>query len=367
MPLDVWMRILDRYVLMEFVRSFLIALAVLAVVFFIADYLRGVWDADVTPFILFKYGAFQLPMIICQMVPPAAMLATSVTLSSLNRKNELTAIHASGIGLGHVSLLIFGAIFISCCLTLVTYDRVVPPLAKRRTAFYWRVIKNRPDFTVDIKTSKIWYRSKNYIYNLRVYDASTSTIHGIGIYFFDNSFRLVQHVEAQTARYDEKKSEWELHDGMLTIFPEGQSFPLSKHFGDKRLMLPETPKDFIEIEHQVETLRLKELLTFIHRNKEAGLKTNAYEVDFHSRIAISFIPLIMGLLAIPYSVRPKRQGGLGKDLAICLGWIFSYWLLFSLCISLGRSGAVTPWMSVWAPCALFFCAAIVLVLKGRTA
>lgn len=360
------MRILDRYILFEFVRNFLIALAILTVVFFIADYLRGVWDAEVSPFVLFKYGAFQLPMIICQMVPPAAMLGTSVTLSMLSRKNELTAIHASGIGLSHIGMLIFGAIFISCCFTLVTYDRIVPPLARKRTAYYWRVIKNRPDFTVDIKTSKIWYRSKNYIYNLRVYDNATSTIHGLGIYFFDNKFRLIQHVEAKTAHYDNQKKEWDLHDGMLTIFPEGQSFPLSKHFADKRLTLPETPKDFLEIEHQVETLRLKELRTFIRRNKDAGLNTKAYEVDFHSRIAISFIPLIMGLLAIPYSIRPKRQGGLGKDLAICLGWIFSYWLLFSVCLSLGKSGAVTPWMAVWAPSVAFFCAAIALVLRGRT-
>jgi lipopolysaccharide export system permease protein len=294
------------------------------------------------------------------------MLGTAVTLSLLNRKNELTAIHASGIGLTYVSALIFGAIFIACCLTLVMYDRVVPPLARYKTMYYWHVIKNRPDFTMDIKTSKIWYRSKNYIYNLRVYDKKTATIQGIGIYFFDSNFKLVQHVEAQAAKYDEKNREWDLHEGMLTIFPENTAFPLSKHFDEKRLTLPETPKDFLEIEKQVETLRLKDLWTFIRRNKEAGLDTKTYEVDLHSRMAVSFIPLIMGLLAIPYSVRPKREGGLGKDLAVCIAWIFSYWLLFSLSLSLGRSGALEPVIAVWVPCALFFAAAIALVLRGRT-
>jgi lipopolysaccharide export system permease protein len=361
------MRILDRYIITEFARSFLLALIGLALIFFLADYLRGVFDADVRPIVLFKYSALQLPNIICQMVPPAAMLGTAVTLSLLNRKNELTAIHASGIGLTHVSFLIFGAIFIACCFTLVAYDRIVPPLARLRTAYYWKVIKGRNDFSMDIKTSKIWYRSKNYIYNLRVYDKRTATIQGIGIYFFDDHFHLVQHVEAETARYDTPRSEWYLKNGMLTIFPDGSAFPLSKHFEEKRLTLPETPKDFLEIERQVDTLRLKELRTFIRRNKEAGLDTKAYEVDFHSRIAVSFIPLIMGLLAIPFSVRPKRQGGLGKDMATCVGWIFSYWLLFSLSLSLGRSGAISPWMSVWGPSVLFFLAAVSLVVRGRVA
>lgn len=360
------MRILDRYILFDFIRYFLIALSALVAVFFIADYLRGVWDADVGPMVLFKYGAYNLPLIICQMVPPAAMLGTAVTLSMLNRKNELTAIHAAGIGLTHVSMLIFGAIFIACCFTLVIYDRVVPPLARQRTLYYWHVIKNRPDFTMDIKTSKIWYRSKNYIYNLRVYDKKTSTIQGIGIYFFDSNFSLVQHVEAQTARYDETNNQWQLNNGMLTVFPENSSFPLSKHFEEKRLTLPETPKDFLEIEKQVETLRIKDLAAFINRNKEAGLDTKAYEVDLHARVAMSFIPLIMGLLAVPYSVRPKRQGGLAKDLSVCLGWIFSYWLLFSLSLSLGRSGAIAPSLAVWVPSGLFFMAAVTLVVRGRT-
>lgn len=360
------MRIIDRYILLEFVRYFLVSLAALVLVFFIAEYLRGAWDTEAGALTMLKYNLYEVPHTLCRMVPPAAMLGTAVTLSLLNRKNELTAIHASGIGLVHVSTLIFGAIFIACCLTLVIYDRVVPPMARNKTLYYWHVIKNRPDFTMDIKTSKIWYRSKNYIYNLRAYNKKTATIQGIGIYFFDRNFKLAQHIEAQTAHYDEQANEWDLRDGMLTVFPESSSFPLSKHFAEKRLTLPETPKDFLEIEKQVETLRLKDLWTFIKRNREAGLDTKTYEVDLHSRMAVSFIPLIMGLLAVPYSVRPKREGGLGKDLAVCTGWIFSYWLLFSLSLSLGRSGALEPAVAVWVPCALFFAAAVFLVSKGRT-
>lgn len=357
------MRILDRYILGEFVRNFLLAVLVLTLVFFLADYLRGVWDASVSALVLLKYGAFQLPQIFCQMVPPAAMAGTLITLSLLNRKNELTAIQASGVSIAHVAFLIFGVLFIASCLTLVTYDRVVPPLARQRLVYFWKEIKGRSDFTLDIKTSKIWYRSKNYIYNLRLYNKETSTIQGFGIYFFDDKFRLVQHVEAEKARYD--KGEWEMKDGMLTIFPDGDAFPLSKHFDEKRLKLPETPGDFLEIEKQVETLRLKDLAGFIRRNKEAGIDTKAYEVDLHARLAISFIPLVMGLLAIPYSTRPRRQGGLAKDVIICVAWIFAYWLLFSIALSLGRSGAVTPWVSAWMPSMLFLTAAVGLVLKGR--
>ena len=184
------MKIIDRYILFDFVRNLLIALFSLTLIFFIADYLRGVWDAEVSPIVLLKYTAFQIPHVICQMVAPSSMLATMITLSLLNRKNELTAIHASGIGLTYIGFLIFGAIFIACCCTLMLYDRVVPPLARAKTLYYWKEIKKRDDFTLDIKTSRIWYRSKGYIYNLRAYDKNTATIQGLGIYYFDSGFNL---------------------------------------------------------------------------------------------------------------------------------------------------------------------------------
>ncbi len=360
------MRILDRMILIEFVKNLLVALFALTIVFFFAEYLRGVWDEEVPALVLLKYNTLLLPAIFSQMLPPAAMMSTMVTLSLMNRKNELTAIHASGVGLGHISFLIFGAIFIFCCLTLVVQDRIIPPLAYKRTVYYWQVIKKRTDFTLDIKTSKIWYRSKNFIYNLKLYDKSTSTIKGIGVFYFNDDFILQQHIEAQTARYDEDKGIWDLRDGMLTVFPGRNQFPLSKPFKEKKLNLPETPKDFLEIEKQVDTLRLRELLGFISRNKEAGLDTKSYEVDFHSRIAISFVALVMGLLAIPYCVKPKRQGGIGKDIAICAGWIFAYWLSFSISLSLGRSGVLVPSLAVWTIPTLFLALSCFLVFRVRS-
>ena len=39
---------------------------------------------------------------------------------------------------------------------------------------------------------------------------------------------------------------------------------------------------------------------------------------------MSFIPLVMALLVVPYSIRPRRQGAVGKDVSICIGLIMVY-------------------------------------------
>jgi lipopolysaccharide export system permease protein len=334
-------------------------LVMLSLIFFVAEFLRG--ESETTAAKLLMYNAYQLPATLVQMTAPAAMMATMVTLSMLNRKNELVAMQACGVGIFHISFLIFGMIFIVCCTTLVISDRVLPPLAKKRTAFLWREIKGRKDFSLDIKSSKIWYRSKNFIYNLKTYDRATSSIQGFGVYFFDDNFSLKQHIEAKEAHFS--SGEWILKEGMVSVFPSAKEFPLSKHFTEKKIKLPDKPEDFGEIERQVDTLRLKDLWLFIKRNRASGLKTDSYEVDFHSRVSLSFIPMVMSLLVIPYAIRPRRQGGFGRDISLCIAWILVYWIMFSISLSLGRSGAARAWLAVWSPSALFLGASIMQILK----
>lgn len=358
------MKILDRYLLKEFTRNFLLSCIGLSFVFFISEYLRGIWNEEVPATLLLKYTSMHIPLIFCQMVPPSSMLSTMITLSSLNKRSELTAMHASGISLFYISSLFLFVILIFCIFTLVIYDRIVPLLEKQRTLYYYQVIKGRKDFSLDIKASKIWYKSKNYIYNIQTFDKSKNLISGFGVYLFDESFHLEQHIEAKSASYNENGF-WTLKNGALTIFPVDKDFPISVFFEKKDFYLPESPNDFLIIEKQAENLRLRELFNFIQKNKKAGIDTTIYEVDFHSRLALSFIPLIMGLLAVPFSVKSQRQGGLGKNITTAFAFIFSYWLLFSISITMGKSGTIAPFISVWGPCFLFLILAIIMIYKNK--
>jgi len=49
-------------------------------------------------------------------------------------------------------------------------------------------MKHRQDFYLDIKQDKIWYRSKNLIYNLQRFDPKNRIIHGMAVYTFDDGF-----------------------------------------------------------------------------------------------------------------------------------------------------------------------------------
>jgi lipopolysaccharide export system permease protein len=224
-------------------------------------------------------------------------------------------------------------------------------------------MKKRTDFYFDIKQGKIWYRSKNLIYNLRAFDQKSAQILGMTVYSFDDDFRLVQTVDAERARFTPQG--WKLMMGTVTQFSADDPFPMNQKFNELKLQIPETPKDFQEIEKEVDGLRLKELHQYIERNQNAGLDVKTYQVKFHSRFSLSFIPLVMCILAVPFSVRGAREGGLAKDLGICLAVTFFYWLFYSIGLSLGTNGALPPIVAAWAPTVIFTVFALFLVARTR--
>jgi len=358
------MKTLDRYITAVFLRNFGLATLALTSLFLFQKLLGELFERQYPSNQVIIYNLLHLPDILIQMTPPAVLLATVLTLSGLSRSNELTACFSIGIGLRRIAAVILAIVFMISCFVLIIEDRILPPTFRIRTTYYMRVMQNRPDFFLDIKQDKIWYRSKNLIYNLRTFDYKTQRITGMAVYTFDDGFNLMQVVDASHAEY--RTNGWHLMDGTVTVFSKEDPFPLTQKFEEKDLPITETPRDFQEIEKEVDGLRLKELWAYIQRMKSAGADTKSYEVKFHSRISLSFIPVVMCILGIPFSTRGKREGGMAKDLGICLSFTFFYWLFYSIGLSLGINGALPPWLAAWLPSVVFVMLSAGLITRRRT-
>jgi len=249
-------------------------------------------------------------------------MGTLICLSGLARRNELTAMFASGVSLARISFVLLSLVFMLCCASFIITDRVIPPLAKARAHFVRTVIQKKPDLQTDIKQNKIWYRSRNLIYNLRTFDPRRNRISGISIYTFNDRFDLIQQIEASTADYINGK--WILSDGLLTLFDENSGHPLTKNFDSQAITLNESPQDFQEIEKEVETLRLKNLWRYIQRNQDAGIDTHPFETVFWSKISMALVPLIMALLGIPFATQHQRHSSLARDVSLCFLIVLIY-------------------------------------------
>ena len=357
------MKTLDRYIGLAFLKNFLLAVTGLTLLYVFQALMSSLLNGEFPFRQTVVYQFLQAPDTITLMAPPSVLLGTVFTLSGLNRTAELTACYSIGMSLRRVVAPILAITVGICGLLLALQDRALPPIFKARTTYYWRVMKNRTDFQLDIKENKIWYRSKNLIYNLKAFDTKTQKIRGMTVYSFDSDFKLEKLVEAASAEYSTKG--WKLSSGTITQFTADNPFPETEKFSEVTLQIPETPKEFMEIEKEVKSLRLRELRRYIRENELAGLDMKSYLVQYHSRFSLSFIPLVMCILAIPFSVRGRREGGVAKDLGICLAITFFYWLFYSVGLSLGTNGTVPAWIAAWAPTLVFGVLAIALVLSKQ--
>ena len=353
------MQILARYLATTFFKNLMLSFLGLSGLFFFQSVITQMNDYVLSQLII--YSLYDLPRMMVMVAPPATLIATVLTFSTLSRNNELIACHSIGISLMQLLGVLVPIVFVLCCISLVAQDRVLPVFHEKKSLYYWREIKKKQDFFLDVKQDKIWYRSNNLIYNLRTFDPKTDRILGVGVYVFSEQFNLTEFLQAETATYNGKS--WDLKQGKSTHFDPETGFPVVESFKNRALTIKESPKDFKVIEKEVDRLRIKELIRFIDRNKKSGIDSKVFEVKLHSRFSLSFIPLIMCLLALPFSVSRTREGRLGKDLTMAMVITFFYWLSYSVCLSLGQNGMVTPILAAWLPSIVFGGLAAILLKR----
>lgn len=297
--------------------------------------------------ILVRYYKAYLPLIVYQLLPVGAMVGTLFTLTTLNKNNELVALFSMGMSLARVSAPLLALVGVSCILSFWIGDRIAPTFERKKSYIYYVEVKKRPSLYSTVKTDKIWYRSQNTIFNIQTLSAEKGVAQGITLYYFDELWNLVQLIRAKSVTFQDKI--WNLEEGSVTLFTEDSSFPLTKGFSKKTLTVGD---DLIDIQKSLPTgdvLSLRELKQFIQKNKEAGLDTLRYEVDYHSKISFSFAGLILSLMGIPFTVQRSRSGGNMLSVAVCIGSAFAYWIFFSSSLSMGKNGLLPPILAAWMP------------------
>jgi lipopolysaccharide export system permease protein len=353
------MQILARYIATAFFKNLVLVLLGLTILFFFQTLLTQVNDFEFAQKLIFNL--YDIPSMMVMVAPPSTLLATVLTFSALSKTNELVACHSIGIGLKQIISVLFPIVFVMCCFSLIAQDRILPAFNAKKSNFYWKEIEHKQDFFLDVKQEKIWYRSANFIYHIQNFDAKRDRILGIGVYVFDKDFDLQEHIEAEEADYF--KGKWQLLNGKTTRFDEDTGFPITETFKTRPLNIKESPADFSVIEKEVDRLRIKDLVHFIDTNKRSGIDSKAFEVKLHSRFSLSFIPIVMFLLAVPFAVSRSREGRLGKDLLIAFGITFFYWLSYSVSLSLGQNGTIPPPIAAWSPTVIFGILAMFLLKR----
>ena len=355
------MNILDRYILREFSRFLVMVLLLFIALFMIIEFferLRFFVSNHAAVKHVLAYIVCQIPMIISLTLPVAVMIATMTALSIFSKNSEITAMKASGISLYRIGAPL---LLVSCLITvaLFFFSEWVTPKANQKVSYIQRVEIKKEAAKGSFKQEGIWYRGENGIYNFNLYDHNEQRLQGISLYFMTPDFRPQTQILAKEAYWQGKL--WEGRQvRVITISPDGM--PSMENFAQMVLPIREKPSDFDEIQLSPSEMGFFDLRKYARKLAAEGGEATPYLADMHAKIAFSFVPLILTIMGILFSVRSERSGGVAWSIGLGIVIGFSYWIVHAFSVSFGRSGMLPPLAAAWVANALFM---IVIFIAGR--
>jgi lipopolysaccharide export system permease protein len=259
---------IDRYILGLFWGAFLAGLLIFLTIFIATDAMSTmVKYKGVSGFVFLSYYAYFSPEVIYKMIPVACVVGTVLTVSALNKGSELVALFASGLSLFRISRVMFISIALLGVFSYYLSDQLMPLFNKQKNFVFYNEMEKNPSLYQTIKTNRIWYRSKNAIFNIKTLNAEGDRAQGLTLYFFNDNWDLVQMLTADSVFMN--GSQWILKNGTVTVFDKESSFPLNDKFMEKTIVMSQDAHDLRSTGQTSDILTQSELSRFINKNKES--------------------------------------------------------------------------------------------------
>jgi len=355
------MKVLTGYLLREFFKLLLLCEGIFVFLFLTVDFLQKIdnfIEASVPKGTMMLYFAYKVPYIAMSMLPPAALISVIVLFSAMQKKNEITALKASGLSVLKLRRTILAASLFIVAGLFVFSETVVPHTSSESNRI-WNVDVQKRDPALFYGQNEIWYRSRNAIYWIRQFDAEEKTMIHPTLYFFDDAFRLLSRIEGRRGTW--RQGTWLIEDGTLLVSRKDETFSVQR-FDTYPLEISETPETFMRGTRKPEEMSYWQLKRYAEMVGREGYNNTRYLVDMHIKVAFPFIILVLLMIGMPLALKLKK-GGLA--LAVSLGMAISFLYLLTLGISrsLGLSGVLSPLLSAWLANLIFSLVGVYLMMQ----
>jgi lipopolysaccharide export system permease protein len=359
------MKILDRYILKEFFLYLVMIMGLFITLFIIIDFferLKLFLSNDASIAQMTGFIIFQIPMIISLTLPVAVLIATLITLSTLSRNSEITAMKANGISIYRIVFPIF-LCSLALSLLLFFFSESITPLANQKADYIKYVEIKKQKSLGSIKLEQVWYRSRNSIYNFNLYDPQRNMIQGVSLFYLTPDFWPKQQIFSDKVFWQGGK--WVGYNVQVVTMSADGLPSVTKH---ERLTMPirEVPADFEAVQVAPDKMGYFVLRKFISKLKTDGADASSYLVDLHAKVAFAFVTMILTVIGVIFSVHAERSGGTVRSIGIGIAIGFSYWIVHAFAVSFGRSGTLHPIVAAWTANGLFVIAALFLSRRIRT-
>ena len=350
------MRIIERYILIEYLRTFALALTffiALVIIVRLLDKDIKRFDEDVSYLTAVQIVLFQAPRRIMEVVPLASFLAIFFVFGRTVQNNELAAMQTAGVSIYRLLIPILASIFLICIAFAVFYNLVASPAYHHANQLQKKVQLRR-------SRNVVFKGQHNRLFYIQNLDLENEMIDRMTIYELDQNDKVTRQIFADSATWSPKQ--WHLSKGSIRRF-DGASESTFEPFAAKQIERAEEPEQFAGSNKDLRAMTIGELQRQIKYKRTAGQVTRREEVKMHHKMAYPFAAFVVILIGAPISIRFGRAGFFA-GLLVAFFLVFMYWgISLATLEGLGENGKLTPIVACWGANVLYAVVGGILIWK----
>ena len=357
--------LLDRYIFMEWLKIFAIAVLVMLGILIMNDMyatLGKLFESGIPTSSILLYYLLLIPTLMPVFLPISLLLSFMFVLGSLHRNNEITAMRATGMDDLRITRSLWLASIVLAGLFLFSTASINPVCKEMSRKIYNnamiegqkkvmsadRVGRVAPLCFNNRRTKRLWFMNS--------LSKTTNEGFGVRVSVLDDNAREASRVMARKGVYDDVDKCWYFIDGQYMEFDPAQNRPIKAEGFDKRYYrdFTERPEIMILSMSKPADLSLSENETLLQAfgGDEEYVEALPYLVRKYSIWSTPLICIVVLAIAIPFSmsgVRTNPMVGVSKT----MGMFFAYFALDNLMTALGSTGVVDPLVAAAIPpCAI---------------
>lgn len=345
------LKIIDRYILRQYLSSFVFTVILLVAVICVIDYTEKNEDfiAKNVPAkdIFWMYYVNFIPYLIDMLSPLMVFIATVFVTARLASRTEIIAILSAGTS--YLRLLVpylLGSVIIAVAIFYM-HGWVIPRANKVRHEFEGKYIRGQ--FFYDKRNIHLKVAPTSYVY-MESYNNTINCGYQFTIETIDSG-RVKDKISASRIIWRPENQKWRIEFWTKHTFNGAKETQTKGEYLDTTLSL--LPKDF-ETQHLLnEQLTIDELNEHIVKLKERGAENiEPYLIEKYERYTYPFAIIILTIIGMVVASRKTREG---IGLQIALGFVLAFIYIIAIIISrsIANAGNIPPEIASWIPNILF--------------
>lgn len=296
---------------------------------------------------LMTYISLRVPQLIESFLPYSVLLATIITLVTLNQNSEVISMKAAGLSAHQILAPLFLTALVVAIASFAFNERIVTRATATLGA--WQAVDYGPIPGDSGVRDNVYLRDGRNILLAAtlIGEGQDMVMNGVTFYRRDAGGMVVEQLRSPRATYSE--AGWKLEQPVRFDVRETTTEQLASATVAKGL----TPSEIMISSVDADGQNLFELSRSIEALKNSGRRTSGIEAAWWHKISGPLSAVLMPLLGAVAGFGLARSGQLLIRAIIGMALGFAYFVLDNAALALGNFGGYSPIVAAWAPFLLF--------------